>query len=83
VAPTAAAAEDWAMQVLEHSVPMVAAAGCTPGYFNVEGAIDRAPPEAQMLMARSGLWGHGIEDFVQVVEKWRENGQMQGIEVRT
>jgi cation diffusion facilitator CzcD-associated flavoprotein CzcO len=83
VAPTAAAAEDWAMQVLEHSVPMVAAAGCTPGYFNVEGAIDRAPPEAHMLMARSGLWGHGIEDFVQVVEKWRENGQMQGIEVRT
>lgn len=82
VAPTAEAAEKWAMQVLIHSVPMAAAAGCTPGYFNAEGVIDRAPPEMQMLMARSGLWGRGIADFVQVLEKWRENGQLQGIEVQ-
>ncbi|KAF2250183.1 FAD/NAD(P)-binding domain-containing protein [Trematosphaeria pertusa] len=83
VAPTSAAAENWGMQVMMNSIPMAAIARCTPGYFNVEGGIDRAPPEVQMIMARSGLWGHGIEDFVRIVEAWREEGRMQGIEVRT
>jgi cation diffusion facilitator CzcD-associated flavoprotein CzcO len=82
VTPTVEAAQNWGMQVLMHSAPMAAAAGCTPGYFNAEGSIDRAPIEKQMLMARSGLWGSGIEDFVQVVEAWREEGGMQGIEVQ-
>jgi cation diffusion facilitator CzcD-associated flavoprotein CzcO len=83
VTTTAAAAEDWGMQVLMRSAPMAAIVGCTPSYFNVEGGIDRTPPEFQMIMARSGLWGHGIEDFVRIVEAWREEGSMQGIEVRT
>ncbi|KAF2811306.1 FAD/NAD(P)-binding domain-containing protein [Mytilinidion resinicola] len=83
VTATAAAAQDWGVQVLMRSPPMAAIAGCTPSYFNVEGGIDRAPPEMQMIMARSGLWGHGIEDFMRVVEAWREEGSMQGIEVST
>jgi cation diffusion facilitator CzcD-associated flavoprotein CzcO len=83
VSPTAEASQNWGMQVLMHSAPMAAIAGCTPSYFNVEGMIDRAPPEMQMVMARSGLWGSGIEDFVRIVEAWRDEGSMQGIEVRT
>ncbi|KAF2793764.1 FAD/NAD(P)-binding domain-containing protein [Melanomma pulvis-pyrius CBS 109.77] len=83
VKTTAAAAEGWGMQVLMHSAPMAAIAGCTPSYFNVEGGIDRAPPEMGMIMMRSGLWGNGIEDFMRVVEAWREEGSMHGIEVRT
>jgi cation diffusion facilitator CzcD-associated flavoprotein CzcO len=82
VTVSAAAAENWGMQVLMRSAPMAAIVGCTPGYFNVEGGIDRTPPEFQMIMARSGLWGHGIEDFMRVIEAWREEGSMQGIEVR-
>jgi cation diffusion facilitator CzcD-associated flavoprotein CzcO len=83
VTATAEAAGNWGMQILMRSPPMAAIAGCTPGYFNVEGGIDKAPPEIQMLMARSGLWGHGIEDFVGCLERWREEGTMQGIEVQT
>jgi cation diffusion facilitator CzcD-associated flavoprotein CzcO len=83
VATTSAAAEAWGMEVLMHSAPMAALIGCTPGYFNVEGAIDRAPPEMQVVMARSGLWGQGIEDFVRILEAWQQEGSMQGIEVRT
>jgi cation diffusion facilitator CzcD-associated flavoprotein CzcO len=83
VTSTAAAAEEWAAQVMMHSTPMAAIFGCTPSYFNGEGAIDRAPAEMQINMARSGLWGHGIEDFVRIVEAWREEGSMQGIEVQT
>jgi hypothetical protein len=60
---------------------MAAIIGCTPSYFNVEGGIDRVPPEFQTIMARSGLWGHGIEDFMRVIEAWREEGSMRGIEV--
>jgi cation diffusion facilitator CzcD-associated flavoprotein CzcO len=76
------AAENWGMQVLMHSAPGAAIIGCTPGYFNVEGEIDRVPPEMQMAMARSGVWGHGIEDFVRNVEAWLGEGKMQGIEVQ-
>lgn len=54
---------------------------CTPSYINLEGAIDRVPPEEQTKMARSGLWGHGIEDFIAYIEAWRAEGNMKGIEV--
>ena len=45
--------------------------------------MDRMPPEAQMMVARSGLWGHGIEDFLSYLEEWRAEGGMNGIEVQT
>ncbi|KAF4633957.1 hypothetical protein G7Y89_g4155 [Cudoniella acicularis] len=82
VASTAAATEDWAMQVLMRAAPMGAIIGCTPSYINLEGGIDRVPPEAQMIMARSGFWGHGIEDFLTHIEAWRAEGNMQGIDVQ-
>jgi hypothetical protein len=65
------------------SAPMAAMIGCTPNYFNLEGDIDRAPPEEHMRMARSGLWGHGIENLVDLMEAWRAKGNMEGIEVQT
>lgn len=65
------------------SAPMAAIIGCTPSYFNVEGELDRVPPEMQSMVSKSGLWGHGIESFVKVLEKWREEGNMEGVEVRT
>lgn len=81
VAPSASAAETWGTQVMMHAAPMSLAFGCTPGYFNMEGDIERAPPEKQIQMARSGLWGSGIEDFLTVIESWRAEGSMEGIEV--
>jgi hypothetical protein len=68
VTASAEAAEDWGMQVLMRSAPMAVIMSCTPSYFNVEGRIDRAPPEFQPIMARSGLWEHGIESFVDVLD---------------
>ncbi|KAI9666523.1 MAG: hypothetical protein M1821_004459 [Bathelium mastoideum] len=83
VKATPTAVEDWGLQVLMHAAPMAAMAGCTPGYFNMEGALDRVPPETQMKLARSGLWGSGIEDFLTHIEAWRAEGKMQGVEVKT
>ncbi|KAF2708640.1 flavin-binding monooxygenase-like family protein [Pleomassaria siparia CBS 279.74] len=82
ISPTAEAAEDWSMQVAMHSAPMAAIIGCTPSYLNVEGSLDQAPPEMQMIIARSGLWGSGIENFIDIIEAWRKEGSMQGIEVQ-
>jgi cation diffusion facilitator CzcD-associated flavoprotein CzcO len=83
VASTTAAVEDWGLQIMMRSLPMAAISGCTPSYFNLEGGLDRVPAEEQMKMARSGLWGHGIEDVHGHIEAWRAEGHMQSIEVRT
>ncbi|KAJ6154966.1 hypothetical protein N7485_013335 [Penicillium canescens] len=82
VAPTTQAAEDWGTQVMMHAAPMAVALGCTPAYWNLEGDLDRAPPEHQMVIARSGLWGSGIEHWLNVIEGWRAEGGMKGIDVR-
>jgi cation diffusion facilitator CzcD-associated flavoprotein CzcO len=82
VAPTAEAAESWGTQVMMHAAPMAVALGCTPAYWNLEGEIDRVPPEYQMIMARSGVWGSGIEHWLNVIEGWRAEGAMEGINVR-
>ncbi|KAL9111520.1 MAG: hypothetical protein Q9227_004007 [Pyrenula ochraceoflavens] len=83
VAPTAAAVEDWAMQILMRAAPMGAIMGCTPSYFNLEGELDRVPPEDQVKMMRSGLWGYGVEDYLDHLEAWRMEGSMAGLDVKT
>ena len=70
------------MQLLMHAAHMAAMAGCTPKYLDVEGEIDRTPPEAQIEMARSGTLGHGTEGFLGHLEKWRAEGGIRDIEVR-
>jgi hypothetical protein len=71
------------VEVMMRAAPMAAIIGCTPSYFNLEGALDRIPPEEQLILAKSGLWGRGIEDFLGHIEAWRADGRMQGIEIRT
>lgn len=82
VAPTAEAAEDWAKLVTMNSPAMAVMAGCMPGYYNLEGELVRLPVEYQAIAARSGVWGSGIEDWLDVIEKWRAAGSMEGIELR-
>lgn len=81
IVPTPAAVEDWAMQILSRSVLLAAMMGCTPGYFNLEGEIDKIKPEDQMRMARGGIWGTGLESFLEYVEAWRAEGSMNGIKL--
>lgn len=81
VVPTTAAIDDWGTKLMMRSLPMAAMMGCTPGYMNLEGSLDKAAPEEQLKMARGGLWGHGIEDFLKHVEAWRAEGKMEGIDI--
>lgn len=82
ISSTQAGADDWGMQILMRAAPGAAAAGCTPNYFNMEGELDQIPPEAQMQVARSGLWGKGVEDFSDQIEAWRKEGSMAGVAVQ-
>ncbi|KAF2009123.1 FAD/NAD(P)-binding domain-containing protein [Aaosphaeria arxii CBS 175.79] len=81
VAPTASAAEKWSMEVAMKSAPNMAIMGCTPSYLNVEGGLDKIPPEMQLIVASSGLWGSGVEHFINLIEAWQKEGSMDGIQV--
>lgn len=83
VSPTKEAAEDWGNEVAMCGVISAAGLGCTPGYFNNEGAMGKLSLEGMGKMIKGGFWGKGIEHFIAVIEKWREGGEMRGLEVRT
>lgn len=73
------------MRILGMAMGSAAMIGCTPGYLNAEGMMDKVMEmgqEAQMKAARGGIWGAGINDFVRVTKEWRDEGTMRGIEVK-
>ena len=47
---------------------------CTPGYYNNEGK-----PSA--LAARNGFYGHGPIAFAKLLEEWRGEGTLKGLEL--
>jgi hypothetical protein len=82
IEPTAEAEEEWSMQILSRAAAFAAIVGCTPSYLNIEGEIDRVSGvEEQMKRARGGIWGKGVADYVGVIEGWRAQGDLKGLEV--
>ena len=47
---------------------------CTPGYYNNEGKV-------QAMSARNGSYGAGPVAFAKVLEDWRAEGTLQGLEL--
>ncbi len=47
---------------------------CTPGYYNNEG-------KPSVLAARNGSYGAGAIAFVKVLEDWRAEGSLKGLEL--
>ena len=76
------AEEAWTGEILRRSMAFAGLAGCTPGYLNGEGAMDRLPPELQMKVARMGIWGEGFESFMRVLAAWEDEGKLAGLDVR-
>ena len=81
VEPSVEAEEAWTMQVMMRAISMAAISGCTPSYINAEGDIDRRSQEEQMKGARLSPWGDGYLSFLEVLEAWRANGKMEGLEI--
>jgi cyclohexanone monooxygenase len=47
---------------------------CTPGYYNNEG-------QPSPLAARNGAYGGGAIAFMKMLEDWRADGTMKGLEL--
>ncbi len=71
-------AEDaWVQEVMDSAIQRQKfAEECTPGYYNNEG-------KPSPLAARNGPYGKGSVAFIQLIKDWRDEGAMQGLEVRT
>ena len=72
---TAQAEEEWVRTIVnlaQNNIKFLEA--CTPGYYNNEGK-----PAARSL--QSGSYGGGPVAFVKVLERWREQGELEGLEV--
>ena len=46
---------------------------CTPGYYNNEGKTSE-------LNAQNGFYGGGSVEFIQILEAWRDRGDLDGLE---
>jgi len=76
VEPTRDAEEAWVQAVVDCAIlRQKFQEDCTPGYYNNEGK-----PSA--LAARNGPYGKGPIAFVQILEAWRADGRLEGLELR-
>ena len=83
VEATAAACQAWTGAILQRAASLAAVAGCTPSYFNENGDATgkTMSPEEQMKAATRATWGDGMRDYIVQLEKWRKQGDMEGVEV--
>ena len=83
VEATTAACQAWTGAILQRAASLAAVGGCTPSYFNENGdATGKSmSPEEQMKAATRATWGDGMMDYKAQLEKWREQGDMEGVEV--
>ncbi|TGO20994.1 hypothetical protein BPAE_0250g00060 [Botrytis paeoniae] len=52
------------------------------GHNNFKGQVERILQDKKMIVARSGIWAMGIEDYCRQSQEWVDEGSMAGIEVR-
>lgn len=83
VQPTANGEAVWTNKIVELSPAGAGMGGCTPGYFNQEGEVDKTgqSPKELLKLARSAVWGKGLEDFKEQLQIWRDNDVLEGLEV--
>ncbi|KAK3328057.1 hypothetical protein B0T19DRAFT_441978 [Cercophora scortea] len=77
---TSAAEEAWCYEVMKGAGAYAGFAGCTPGYITSEGQKTTDPVE-MMRKARLVPWSGGMESFVEVLEQYRAEGSLAGIDV--
>jgi cation diffusion facilitator CzcD-associated flavoprotein CzcO len=79
VEPSREAEQAWGLQVQMRAAAFAGTSGCTPSYFNREGLMDRMPMEQRMKFAKMAIWGEGIDNFTEVLEKWEDEGKLEGL----
>lgn len=85
IEPSAEAEEGWGMAIAKGSGLFGVNVICTPGHRNLEGETLKMPApddhEGMMKRAKSVIWGGGIVEFTRMLERWREDGKLEGLEV--
>lgn len=81
IEPTEAACEAWGDQLAGVAHLTAAMLACTPGYFTLEGDAARLPVEVLPKLARTGVYGRGLLEYLGIMDQWREKGDMQGLDV--
>ena len=69
------AEDDWVQTIIDLSqFSLEFSERCTPGYYNNEGR-----PAARSV--RNGRYGAGSPAFIRVLEEWRAQGDLAGLEL--
>ena len=43
--------------------------------------MDQLPMEERMKYAKMAIWGEGISKFAEVLEKWQDEGKLEGLQI--
>jgi cation diffusion facilitator CzcD-associated flavoprotein CzcO len=82
IEPTEVAEEAYAAKILEGAAFYSTLAVCTPNYVTLEGEATRPAEQAETIKrARSSMWYQGILSFERMLEAWRADRRMEGLEV--
>ena len=81
--PTEAAEEDWGNRIASMKNCFAATVGCTPSLSNGEGQMefvkDKLSPRKKAGMSRLGLWGRGVDDYLNVLQAWRSKNDLESV----
>ncbi|KAF5392337.1 hypothetical protein D9757_001554 [Collybiopsis confluens] len=80
--PFSEAEEAWSMLIVQGAIKMSAFIGCTPSYLSAEGEIEKQITMDPMKGARSAVWGKGVIDYVEVIDQWKDKGNLEGLDVQ-
>ncbi|HEX2592103.1 MAG TPA: NAD(P)/FAD-dependent oxidoreductase, partial [Rhizomicrobium sp.] len=75
IEPSQEAEDAWVQTIINSALNRAKfAEECTPGYYNNEG-------QPSALAARNGSYGAGSIAFIKLLEDWRNEGSMKGLEL--
>lgn len=75
IEPTQEAVDEWVQTIIEKArVSKEFQENCTPGYYNLEGAVNQLP--------QNNTYGGGPIEFFDLMEEWRREGNLKGLELK-
>lgn len=81
VEPTAAACDDWADEIQKAAYMNYPSLDCTPGFLNLEGDLFKLSASQRAKSARVGKYGRGYLAYLQVLEGWKSQNRLEGLDV--
>jgi cation diffusion facilitator CzcD-associated flavoprotein CzcO len=83
----AAAEEAWTMRILQGAARFATMAVCTPSYINGQmapGSMGQGQSQEQLMKsAKRSPWAAGMPAFLDVFDKWRDDGKLDGVTVNS